>query len=145
MAGYRTPVRFSLTLPARVLVSFHMLPIDHFQQAALKHATAVAVVSDKMSMSYGDLASRVSVLASALQAIDPAPQSRVGICAYNTFEHLLAWLAVFAAGKTWVALNPRNGADELKRIVDMTRPSIIIADANCLEKLNSIGSTVIVG
>ncbi len=96
-------------------------------------------------MTYGELATRVNALAAALQAIDPEPQSRVGICAYNTFEHLLAWLAVFAAGKVWIPLNPRNGNDELKRIVEVTNPSIIIADGNCLNKIAPAEATVLVG
>ena len=122
-----------------------MFPIDHFHNTALKHPSAIAVVSDSISMTYSELALDAFALASALQTIDPTPQSRVGICAYNTYEHLLGWLAVFAAGKVWVPLNPRNGYEELKRIVAMTKPSIIIADGNCLEKLTPEGAKVIVG
>ena len=77
---------------------------------------------------------QVNALAVALQAIDPAPQSRVGICAYNNVQHLLGWLATYAAGKTWVPLNPRNGRDELDRIIDVTQPSVIIFDGACSEK-----------
>jgi acyl-CoA synthetase (AMP-forming)/AMP-acid ligase II len=51
-----------------------------------------------------ELVAVIEALAAALQAIDPAPGSRVGICARNTPEHLLALLATYAAGKVWVPL-----------------------------------------
>ncbi len=75
-------------------------------------------------------------MAAGLQVIDPKPQSLVGICVYNNFEHLLAWLGCFAAGKVWVPLNPRNGAEELNRIIDVTDPSVIIFDTDCADKFN---------
>jgi fatty-acyl-CoA synthase len=122
-----------------------MFPIDHFYRSAAINPSAIAAVDNDWSVTYADLVPRVKALAAALQVIDPNPQSRVGICAYNTFEHLLAWLAVFAAGKTWVALNPRNGSDELGRIIKVTKPSILIADSDCLDKISPHGATVIVG
>ncbi len=110
-----------------------MLPIEHFFRAAARFPDRIAVEDGESQITYADLARRTNALAAALQSIDPAPQTRVGICAYNTFEHLLAWLATFAAGKTWVPLNPRNGKGELTRICEVTAPSIIFTDADCVE------------
>lgn len=42
---------------------------------------------------------------------------RVGLCAANTWRHVIAYLAILRAGAVWVPLNPRNGArlnDELR-------------------------------
>ena len=108
-----------------------MLPIEHFHRTAVRFPDRVAVKDGATEITYADLARRTNALAAALQEIDPSPQTRVGICAYNTVEHLIAWLATFAAGKTWIPLNPRNGKDELNRICQVTEPSIIFADANC--------------
>jgi fatty-acyl-CoA synthase len=36
----------------------------------------------------GELAARLDALAYAFQQFDPAPQSRVGICAYNSVDHI---------------------------------------------------------
>ena len=47
---------------------------------------------------YAELSGQVEALATAFQAIDPEPQSRVGICAYNTIEHMVAVLAVTLLG-----------------------------------------------
>lgn len=43
--------------------------------------------------------------------------ARVGLCAANTWRHVIAYLAILRAGAVWVPLNPRNGArlnDELR-------------------------------
>jgi acyl-CoA synthetase (AMP-forming)/AMP-acid ligase II len=36
--------------------------------------------------------------------------ARVGLCAGNTWRHVVAYLAILRAGAVWVPLNPRNGA-----------------------------------
>jgi acyl-CoA synthetase (AMP-forming)/AMP-acid ligase II len=108
-----------------------MMPIDNFFRSATRWPDRIAVEindgADQRKITYGDLARSVNALANALQTIDPAPQSCVGICAYNSFEHLLGWLATYAAGKIWVPLNPRNGREELDRIIDLIAPSIVIS------------------
>ena len=118
-----------------------MMPIDNFFRSAARWPNRIAVEIndgvDQRKITYSDLAQSVNALANALQTIDPSPQSCVGICAYNSFEHLLGWLATYAAGKIWVPLNPRNGRDELNRIIDLTAPSIVIFDADCGEKFGA--------
>ncbi len=122
-----------------------MLPIEHFFRAAERWPERLAVKHGPREITYGELARQVDALAAAMQSIDPTPQSRVGICAHNTVEHLLGWLATFAAGKTWIPLNPRNGAEELNRVIAATGPSIVIIDADCLEKAAPQGATRIIG
>ena len=110
-----------------------MLPIDNFFRAAAlwpdRAAVEIAHVNRVEQISYAELANMVRAVAAGLQSIDSHPQSCVGICAHNHFEHLLGWLACFAAGKVWVPLNPRNGRSELDRIIDLTAPSIIICSS----------------
>ncbi len=129
-----------------------MMPIEHFRRAARLWPDRIAVEIDPAAghdgpatITYGELAGKVEALAAAFQAIDPRPQSRVGISAYNTPEHLIAWLATFAAGKTWVPLNPRNGKEELDRIVGVTEPSIVVADADCLDKVDPQTARLVIG
>ncbi len=85
-------------------------------------------------MTYGALAAAVDALAAAFQNVDATPGSRVGLCARNTTEHLLALLATHAAGKVWVPLNPRNGRAELDTMIAATRPSIMVADAFSVDR-----------
>ena len=126
-----------------------MMPIDNLFRSAARWPDRIAVEindgADQRKITYGNLAKSVNALANALQTIDPSPQSRVGICAYNSFEHLLGWLATYAAGKIWVPLNPRNGREELDRLIDLTAPSIVIFDADCDEKFGAVTGHLLAG
>jgi acyl-CoA synthetase (AMP-forming)/AMP-acid ligase II len=103
-------------------------PIEFFFRSARRNPGAVALETAREALTYGELAHRVRELAAAMQAADPAPQSRVGICAANNVGHIVALLATLAAGKVWVPLNPRAVREELDRIVAFTGPSLLIAD-----------------
>ncbi len=111
-----------------------MYPIDNLYRGWRRRPDAVAVEDGARGLSYSALVERVEALAAALQARFPAPQARIGICGYNTIEHVIAILAVYAAGHTWVALNPRNGKPELDAIIGSTRLDLVIADENCLDR-----------
>jgi acyl-CoA synthetase (AMP-forming)/AMP-acid ligase II len=87
----------------------------------------------------------VEALAAALQALDTTPGSRVGICARNTVEHLLAMLATYAAGKVWVPLNPTNGRADLDRMIAGTKPTLFVADESSLDRFTPTGAPIILG
>ncbi|MCW5221382.1 class I adenylate-forming enzyme family protein [Verminephrobacter aporrectodeae] len=112
-----------------------MFPIDFFWRAAQRWPARVAIDAPEGSICYDALADRVAALAAGLTALDPTPQSRVGICAGNSAEHIAALLAVLACGKVWVPLNPKSTRSEIRRIVDVTEPSILVFDAACAELL----------
>lgn len=95
-------------------------------------------------MTFGALVSSVESLAASLQQLDPTPGSRVGICAKNTREHLLALLATYAAGKVWVPLNPRNGRAELDAMISVARPAIMVADESCLDRFTRTGAPAVI-
>ncbi|MFO0995948.1 MAG: AMP-binding protein [Alphaproteobacteria bacterium] len=122
-----------------------MQPIDHLFRGARLDPAAVAIEFGEESITYAELVRRVEALAAAFQAIDPRPQSRVGVSGYNTPEHVIAMLAAFAAGKVWVPLNPLNGRAELDAFIAATTPSIIVADANCMDRFTPGSATVILG
>lgn len=122
-----------------------MLPIDLIHAARERNPDGIAVVTPDQSLSFARLMEQVEALAAGLQGIDPAPGSRVGICAHNTLEHLLGLLAVLAAEKVWVPLNPRDGAGELDAKLDATRPSIMIADEDCLDCFQPPDATLVIG
>jgi fatty-acyl-CoA synthase len=122
-----------------------MQPVDLIYRAAARHPDSVAVEAPGVSLSYRELMARADALAVALQAMDPEPQTRVGICAYNSVEHLIALLAVMAADKIWVPLNPLDAARDLDTKIATAKPSLVIADENCLDKFDSGSATVVVG
>ncbi len=111
-----------------------MLPIDYLYRGARRHPEAPAVILPGETWSYAELAARVDALAAGLQALDPTPGSRVGVCARITVEHLLAILATLAAGKVWVPLNPRDGREDLDAKIQAAAPSLLVADESCLDR-----------
>jgi acyl-CoA synthetase (AMP-forming)/AMP-acid ligase II len=113
--------------------------------AAARAPDAVAVETPDRMLSYAALMARVNALAAGLQSIDPTPLSRVGICAHNTMEHLVALLAVLAAEKTWVPLNPRDAQSELDAKIDAARPTLVVVDADCTDKIGASDARRVLG
>jgi acyl-CoA synthetase (AMP-forming)/AMP-acid ligase II len=122
-----------------------VLPIDLIYAARTRTPDAAAVETPQQTLSYAELVDRVDALAAGLQALDPTPGSRVAICARNTVEHLISLLAVMAAEKTWVPLNPRDAPGELDSRVAVTRPTVVIVDDDCRDRLAPPDATVIIG
>jgi len=119
-----------------------MQPIDFFYRAARLYPARTALVAGQQCLDYGTLAARVQALACALQALDAQAGSRVAIAAGNTVEHIVALLAVLAAGKVWVPLNGRNPKAELGRIIAFTQPSMVLGEAAMLAALDAPGHRV---
>ena len=105
-----------------------MFPIDHFWRSVRRAPHRPAVISCDGAISYGDLAARVRRRAAGLLAAASVPGSTVGVGGDNGIEHLVSLLAVLAARKIWVPLNPRNGDPELARIVEFAGPAICLVD-----------------
>ena len=121
-----------------------MYPIDFFFRASRYFKDSIAIESSGENVTYEQLALRVNALAAALQDMDPQPGTRVGICSGNTIEHVVAQLAVLAAGKVWSPLNPRNSVVELARIIEFTRTTVVLTVAKYgsqLERCSTAGRT----
>src|SRR5262245_15665222 len=103
---------------------FHMLPIQMLYRGLRLNPNGEAVVHGELRLTYQQLVVMVDAFASYLQDRLPVPQSRVGLCAHNNWQHLVAMLAVFASGHVWVPLNPRNSAAELVGIAKVAELSL---------------------
>jgi fatty-acyl-CoA synthase len=122
-----------------------MKPIEHLYHRADRSPNAIAIAGPGEPFTYRRLLAAVHALAAALQSLDPDPASRVGICARNTVEHLVALLATYAADKVWVPLNPTNSRADLDRMIGVTRPTLFVADELCLDRFTPIGAPVVLG
>ena len=69
-----------------------------------------ALFDGDLALSHGELVDRVEAAAADLIARGVRPGDRVGLCAANNADHVIAYLATLRAGATWTPLNPRNGA-----------------------------------
>ena len=120
-------------------------PIAHLYDRAGGSPNAIAIAGPGEPFTYRRLETAVDALAAALQSIDANAGSRVGICARNTVEHLIALLATYAAGKVWVPLNPTNSRADLDRMIGATRPTVFVADEACLDSFTPTGAPIVVG
>src|SRR3546814_9059170 len=100
-----------------------MFPIDFLYRAAQLHTGRIAIESLTERITYAQLITAVNALAVILQERDPAPGSRVGLCAANSSSYIIGMLAILAAGKVWVPLNYRSTSPEIRRILDTTAPT----------------------
>lgn len=106
-----------------------MYPIDFFYRASQLHPERIAIEGPgEQAITYRELAGRVNSLAYAIQQLNDEPQARVGICAANHADHVIALLATLAASKTWVPLNARSTAAEIGRILQAVEPCLVISD-----------------
>jgi fatty-acyl-CoA synthase len=119
-------------------------PIERLVDGIRRHPDAIAIGGPE-PLTYARLGAAVDAVAAAFQSLDTAGGSRVGICARNTVEHLIALLATYRAGKVWVPLNPRNGRAELDSMIAATKPGIVVADASCLDRFTPPKAPLILG
>ncbi len=93
-----------------------MIPIKMLQRGLRINAQGVALVDGKLSITYMELARHVDAFADYLQKTLPVPQARIGLCAHNNWQHVVAMLGIFASGHTWVPLNPAIRARSLRAL-----------------------------
>ena len=97
-----------------------MFPIDFFWRAAERWPDRTAIDAPEGAIRYDALAERVAELAAGLTALDPAPQSRVGICAGNSADHIAALLLCWPAARSGCRSTPKSTRSEIRRIIDCT-------------------------
>jgi fatty-acyl-CoA synthase len=112
-----------------------MYPIDFLWRSAQRFPGNLAVVSDRKTLTYRELAHEVLRQAVRITAIDSTVGSMICLGASNSVEHLVTLLAILAAGKVWVPMNPRNGDPELLRALEFVKPVAVFADDDMTRRL----------
>lgn len=89
-----------------------MHPIRALFDNLAEKAKRPALYDGAVALTHEELIARVEQAALRIKSGE-----RIGLCAGNTWRHVVAYLAILRAGGVWVPLNPRNGArlnDELR-------------------------------
>lgn len=93
-------------------------------------------------LTHGEVIGWVERAAAAL-AQRVASGARVGLCAANTWRHVIAYLAIMRAGAVWVPLNPRNGPRLNSEFASRANLDLVLCDdasASALDpRLESVG------
>ncbi len=122
-----------------------MFPIDFLRRAAERFPDRIAAGDGARQVTFAELMERADALAAWFQASAGKDRVTVGACAPNTLEHLVAIVAVHAAGGVLVPLNYRNSAAEIADLIAAAKPDLVFADVSTEEKVGSFGNVVIGG
>jgi acyl-coenzyme A synthetase/AMP-(fatty) acid ligase len=88
-----------------------------------------AILCAQESLSYGELAARVSQFAAGLREAGVRPNDRVGMLMLDTPDLIALHLGATAAGAIAVAISSRASAAELAQILAIVRPATFVVDA----------------
>lgn len=110
------------------------LPIDYVYRGFKSAPHAIAASDDIETIDYQELQRRSETLALALQELAPEA-SRIALCAQNHIDHLVSFLAILLAGHCWVPINPKNGAQLNRQLLQKSQPSLVLVDPQSEETL----------
>ena len=85
-------------------------PIRALYDNAAAKADRPALFDGEITLTHGELIALVERAAADLTARGIRPGDRIGLCAANSWRHVVAYLAILRANAVWTPLNPRNGA-----------------------------------
>lgn len=99
-----------------------------FAEQAARTPDACAVVDDQETLTYAELAHRVSRVAAGLRRAGVGPDVPVGVCLQRSFRLVTALLAVEWAGGAYVPLDPDHPDGRHAMIVADTGMSVVLVD-----------------
>ncbi|WP_156910504.1 non-ribosomal peptide synthetase [Nocardia mangyaensis] len=100
--------------------------LDAFRAQAQRRPDAPAVTFAEITLSYGELASRVNRLARLLVATGVGPGGTVGVAIRPSIELVVAMYAVFAAGGAYVPIDPDSPAERRADILAAAGPVCVL-------------------
>lgn len=113
-----------------------------FEARAARTPDACALVVGDWELTYGELDQRSDRLAVALQARGVGPETLVGICLERSPRLVVSLLAVLKAGGSFLALDPDEPSERLRRIVGDARPRLLLTSGASVD-LESLATPVL--
>ena len=110
-----------------------MNPIRALYENQTTKAARPALFDGETTLTHGDLIALVEAAAGDLAARGIGPGDRVGLCARNSWRHVVAYLAILRANAVWMPLNPRNGARLNSDFQSRATPALTLIDAASTE------------
>ncbi|WAS99550.1 amino acid adenylation domain-containing protein [Nannocystis poenicansa] len=117
--------------------------LDRFEQQARSAADALAVVSDRGSLTYGALDRRANQLAHLLRGLGVGAGALVGVCAGRSLELVVALVAVLKASAAYVPFDPEGSAERLAGMLASAGTTVLIAGPGAAEELPGYAGHVV--
>lgn len=120
------------------------MPRDHLASLVAemrRHSRDVAVVEHRgnrhLRTTYGELATLTGRFSAALKARDIAPGERVVLWGSSSAEWIAAFFGCLLRGVLVVPLDAAGSIDFAERVVQETRPQLLVGTASLLRQLNT--------
>lgn len=95
----------------------------------------VALVSEKLVLTYAELNVRANQLAYRLQKCGVGPEALVGVYMERSVEQVLSILAILKVGGAYVPLDPAHPQGRIAYIADNAHLKLILADEHLCDRL----------
>jgi pristinamycin I synthase 3 and 4 len=110
-----------------------------FDRIAVRSAEQVAIICGDTTLTYAELNSRSSQLASRLVAAGVGTECFVGLALSRSEKMVIAMLAVLKARGAYLPLDPEYPRERIASLVRQARPGWIIADAEIADSWPNSG------
>ncbi|NPC79102.1 amino acid adenylation domain-containing protein, partial [Pyxidicoccus fallax] len=112
-----------------------------FDAQVARTPEAVALMAGDTRVTYRELSTRAERLARRLRQLGVNTESRVAVCADRSVEMVAGVLAVLKAGAAWIPLEPAHPRERLARLMEESRPAVLLARRHLSERLPPHGET----
>ncbi|PYX63490.1 MAG: non-ribosomal peptide synthetase, partial [Acidobacteria bacterium] len=116
---------------------------EMFEQQVARTPEAVAVVTENLQLSYGELNGRAEMLAERLRGLGVAPETLVAILMDRSADLVTSVVAVLKAGGAYVPLDPDYPKERLAYMLQETRAPVLLTQTAHLDKLPTTTAKVI--
>ncbi len=106
-----------------------------FEAQVVRRPGAIAVVSEGVELSYGEVDRRANGLAHWLVEHGVGPEVVVGVCLPRGVDWLVTLLAVMKAQGVYLPLDPSHPVDRLTFMIDNSGASIVLANTETAQSL----------
>jgi amino acid adenylation domain-containing protein len=100
---------------------------QHFEAQVEQTPDAIAVICEDEQLSYRELNARANQLAHSLREHGVGPETLVALLAERGIPFLIFILAVFKAGGAYLPLDPLHPAARLRRVIELSHCSLVLA------------------
>ena len=97
-----------------------------FFERASNHPSSPAVITDDATLSYAELAKRVTALAGILTKRDVRPNELVAVSMPKGWEQVVACLGILAAGAAYVPINPTLPSARRQQLITDTEARLVL-------------------
>jgi non-ribosomal peptide synthetase component F len=117
--------------------------VDLIERQCERNPAAVAVVFEEEQLTYGELDSCASRLASHLRERGVVPETVVGLCVDRSLTMIIGLLGILKAGGAYVPLDPDFPAERLRFMLEDSGTRLLLTETKFLERLSAPGVELI--